>query len=95
MSGNLSGASADAENNMGDRPVGGATEPCPNHWIEIELIDEADGPIAGQLCRFTLPDGTTRTGQTNDEGVARLDGIMPGECQISFTELDQRSWERI
>ena len=96
MSGNLSGASADADTTMSDRPVGEATEPCPNYWIEIELVDETDRPVEGQCYQIILPDGRIRTGQTDAQGVGRVEGIYPpGVCQISFTELDQEAWETI
>lgn len=96
MPNDLSQATSDADNSMGDRPVGETTEPCPNHWIEIELVDEADHPVVGQPFSITLPDGSFRTGRTDAQGVGRLEMInTPGECQISFTELDQEAWERI
>ena len=92
----FSQATSDADSNMGDRPVGEATQPCPNHWIEIELVDEDDQAVVGEPFRITLPDGSVRTGRTDARGVGRLEGISePGECQISFTELDQDAWERI
>lgn len=96
MTNDLSHATSDSDSNMGDRPVGSTTEPCPYHWIEIELVDENDQPVPRQRFEITLPDGTTRRGRTNEEGVGRVDGIHPpGDCQISFTELDHRAWERI
>ena len=96
MSGDLSGAAADADASISDRPVGDTTEHCPNHWIEVQLVDEADRPVARQRFEIALPDGTTRTGQTDEEGVGRVEGIYPpGVCQISFTELDQEAWDTI
>lgn len=96
MPNDLSRAASDADSNMGDRPVGEATEPCPNHWIEIELVDEADRPVVGQPFMITLPDGSFRTGRTDVRGRGRQEGIgEPGACQISFTELDREAWERI
>lgn len=96
MSDNLSAASADSDANMGDRPVGDTTEPCASHWIEVQLVDQTDAPVSGQRFEITLPNGTTRTGMTDAEGVGRVDGIYPpGVCQIAFTELDQDVWEKI
>ena len=64
-------------------------------WIEIELVDEEDNPVPGQAYRVTLPDGTTVAEGTLDEnGRARVDGIDPGTCQITFPDLDQEAWER-
>ena len=96
MSDSLSEAAVDADSDMSDRPVGDITESCPYHWIEVQLVDEADQPVARQRFEITLPDGSTRTGQTDAEGVGRVEGIYPpGVCQISFTELDQEAWEMI
>jgi hypothetical protein len=63
-------------------------------WIEIELVDEADQPVAGARYRITLPDGKTlREGSTNAEGWARVSDIDPGTCQITFPFLDKEAWE--
>lgn len=96
MPDDLSGASLDANASMGDRPVGETTAPCTSHWIEIELVDEADRPVADQPFILTLPDGSYQTGRTDARGLDRVTGITnPGECRISFTELDKEAWERI
>ncbi|TQF08470.1 carboxypeptidase regulatory-like domain-containing protein, partial [Myxococcus llanfairpwllgwyngyllgogerychwyrndrobwllllantysiliogogogochensis] len=41
----------------------------------------------------TLPDGTTREGTLNKNGYARVDGVNPGESQVSFPDLDGSSWK--
>jgi hypothetical protein len=66
-------------------------------WIEIQLVDEADEPVPGQAWKITHPDGTTAArGRTNSEGVGRVSGIEnPGNCEITFTELDEEAWEFI
>ena len=41
-------------------------------WIEIEMKDEADQPVAGEAFRITLPDGeTVASGSLDDKGFAR------------------------
>jgi type VI secretion system secreted protein VgrG len=63
-------------------------------WIEIVLVDDDDKPVPGEAYRITLPDGTTLAEGTLDEnGFARVDGIDPGTCQVTFPDLDKDSWE--
>ena len=64
------------------------------HWIEIELIDEADQPVAGEKYEIELPDGSTTSGTTDSDGKARVEGIEEaGNCKITFPELDKEAWE--
>jgi hypothetical protein len=70
-------------------------EDKPVHWIEIELIDENDQPVAGERYKITLPDGSVDEGSLDDKGKARIDSIADaGDCKISFPELDQDAWEK-
>jgi type VI secretion system secreted protein VgrG len=64
-------------------------------WIEIKLVDETNKPVPGERYRVTLPDGTTLAEGTLDEnGFARVDGIDPGTCKVTFPDLDQTAWRR-
>jgi hypothetical protein len=64
-------------------------------WIEIELIDEDDNPVPGEQYAITLPDGeTVASGTLDDKGLARVEGIEPGTCKISFPRLDKNAWEK-
>ena len=64
-------------------------------WIEIKLVDETNKPVPGERYRITLPDGTTLAEGTLDEnGFARVDGIDPGTCKVTFPNLDQTAWRR-
>jgi type VI secretion system secreted protein VgrG len=63
-------------------------------WIEIVLEDEAGKPVPGEAYRITLPDGTTLAEGTLDEkGFARVDNIDPGNCKVTFPDLDKEAWE--
>ena len=63
-------------------------------WIEIVMVDEDKKPVPGQKYRITLPDGeTVAEGTLDDKGFARVDGIDPGTCKITFPELDKEAWE--
>ena len=63
-------------------------------WIEIELVDEANEPVAGEAYEITLPDGTTTKGTLDGKGLARIDGIDPGTCKVTFPNLDKEAWKK-
>lgn len=62
-------------------------------WIEIELVDEQDNPVPGEKYKITVPDDSVAEGTLDDKGFARVDGIDPGTCKISFPHLDKDAWE--
>ena len=63
-------------------------------WIEIELFDEDNEPVAGERYRVTLPDGeTVAEGTLDEKGHARVEGFESGQCQVTFPDLDQSVWE--
>lgn len=64
-------------------------------WIEIEMVDEANKPVVGQKYSVELPDGSTCSGTLDDKGLARIEGIDPGNCKITFPDLDQDAWEKL
>jgi hypothetical protein len=64
-------------------------------WIEIELVDDQENPVGGIRYRAVLPDGSVRQGSLDSRGRARLEEINPGECEISFPEVDGREWEPV
>ncbi|WP_426756551.1 carboxypeptidase regulatory-like domain-containing protein [Myxococcus sp. Y35] len=61
-------------------------------WLAIELKDEEGKPVPHARYRVTLPDGSTREGTLNKNGYARVDGVNPGQCEVTFPELDGQSW---
>jgi hypothetical protein len=63
------------------------------HWIEILLVGEDDQPIPGARYQIELPDGRVRAGRLGADGLARVDGIeKPGDCKVTFPDLDQDAW---
>lgn len=64
-------------------------------WIEIELVDEEDEPVPSEKYEIKLPDGSVAKGTLDGDGFARVDGIDPGTCEISFPRLDKDAWEKI
>jgi hypothetical protein len=65
-------------------------------WIEIEMVDEEDEPVPSEKYKITLPDGeTVAEGTLDNNGFARIEGIDPGTCKITFPKLDKDAWEKI
>ncbi len=63
-------------------------------WIEIELLDEDGEPVAGERYQVSLPDGeTVAEGSLDDKGRARIEGFEPGQCKVTFPNLDESVWE--
>jgi type VI secretion system secreted protein VgrG len=64
------------------------------HWIEIKLVDTEGNPVPGEKYKITLPDGSTvAEGTLDGKGYARVDGIDPGTCKVTFPNLDQSVWK--
>ncbi|MGI8990758.1 MAG: hypothetical protein ACR2I2_14430 [Bryobacteraceae bacterium] len=61
-------------------------------WIEIRVIDENGDPVPRIAYKLTLPDGTTKNGNLDEQGGARFDNIDPGQCQFTLTEIDAGDW---
>jgi hypothetical protein len=76
------------------QPVAPAAIEKRTSWIEIELVDEEGRPVARERYRVELPGGSIREGRLDVNGLARIDGIEPGTCKISFPDLDARKWQR-
>ncbi|MGE3166565.1 MAG: type VI secretion system Vgr family protein [Planctomycetota bacterium] len=71
----------------------GESEDGETTWIEIELLDEDDLPVAGEPYRLELSDGTVATGTLDAHGFARVEGIPTGDCRVTFPKLDEDAWE--
>lgn len=82
--GSSSGGAAAADNSTDSKKT----------WIEIQLVDADGNPVPNEPYRIEAPDGTASEGSTDNNGVARVDGIDPGNCKISFTALDQQAWSK-
>ena len=62
-------------------------------FIALKVIDEQGNPVTGQRYRVTLTDGTTiDEGTTDDQGFAKVSNIDPGNCKITFPNLDRDAW---
>jgi type VI secretion system secreted protein VgrG len=97
------GGSMDSSSSaQGQRQGGPASTPAPvhkadsskPHWIEIVLVDEQNKPVPGEPYSITLADGQTiASGTLDDKGFARVDGIDPGTCQVTFPNMDGKAWQ--
>lgn len=92
----LQAATAAAAAGMSTKAVGAISEPCPQAekvWVEIELVGEDGSPIPDERYLVIAPDGSEHRGRTDADGAARIDGIDPGNCQVSFPDLDREAWQ--
>jgi hypothetical protein len=62
-------------------------------WVEFRLVDQDGKPVGNVGYQVTLPDGEVFRGRLNAQGMVRFDRIDPGECQISFPEIDGGEWK--
>jgi hypothetical protein len=62
-------------------------------WIEIRLVGLDGGGLTGEAYKVQLPDGSTREGQLDTDGKARIDDIDPGGCTVSFPDLTEEDWK--
>jgi hypothetical protein len=76
------------------RPGQPLIAPCPGErtWISIELRDQDQKPVAGERYLLRLPDFSQLDGSLDAAGKARVDGLMPGTCQVCFPDIDAREW---
>lgn len=64
-------------------------------FLEFDLVDESDTGVPIESWELKLADGKTRTGITDDDGHTRLESIVPGEVELTFTDLDGGSWKKL
>jgi hypothetical protein len=100
----LKAVETDADQSFWYEPVGNCVQPCSTdppptvvstdkkHWIEIAMVDENGNPVSGQGYKIVLPDGNVMTGRLDSRGLARINGIDPGTCQVTFPDLDKTVW---
>ncbi len=64
-------------------------------WIEIVLLGEDNSPVGGVKYRVKLPNAEVREGSLDGSGKARIDKIPPGQCEVSFPDLDRDAWSML
>ncbi|HZV00719.1 MAG TPA: hypothetical protein VFF73_28650 [Planctomycetota bacterium] len=63
-------------------------------WIELELFDDVQPrkALAGEPYRIVLPDGEVKEGKLDENGLVRLDGVIPGLCRITLPDWDYEDY---
>jgi hypothetical protein len=69
-------------------------DPKKTSWVEIELIDDEGLPVAFEAYRVQLPDDSIIDGTLDGRGQARIEGIDPGTCKVTFPDRDAKDWKR-
>lgn len=64
-------------------------------WVEIELVGMDGNPIPEERYRIELATGEVHEGVLDARGRARVDGIDPGTCKVTFPALDEEAWEPV
>jgi hypothetical protein len=83
------------------QPIGQSTGVSPAQekpkekkaWIEIILVDNDGKPMSGVKYRITPPSGAPVEGTLDQNGQAGLYQIEPGNCKITFPDLDREAWD--
>ncbi len=81
---------------------GGSSDPPPKSvvildpnkegWIGIELVDTKKKPVPYEPFELTLPSGEKMMGALDQNGKARIEGIDPGKCTVTFPKIDRRDF---
>jgi len=58
-------------------------------WIEIDVVDEADAPVAYTPFRLTTPKGAVLEGRFLWGGKLRVKGMAQGRCELVLAEADE------
>ncbi len=84
-----------ARDGEGEAPVK-ASKTIETTWIEINVMTDEKPPRPAAYVAYLveLPDGTERKGNLDRNGFARIDGIPPGNCQVSFPGVHGKEWDR-
>ena len=64
-------------------------------WIQIELVDAAGRPVPNEPYKVELPDGGIRQGNLDPAGRAYIGDIKPGQCRVSFPDIDANEWRAV
>lgn len=75
-------------------PAFAVADPTKKSWIEVELVDQKGRPVPHERYRVVPPGGAKPVeGFLDEHGYARVGGIDPGTCTITFPDLDAASWK--
>lgn len=57
-------------------------------FLEFQLLNDREQPIANEKFMLTLPDGRIINGMLDDTGRVHLPNVPRGTCKINFPELE-------
>lgn len=63
-------------------------------WVDLEMVDEENNPVAGEYYELTDSSGRVKKGTLNAQGRAHLT-VFPGQCTVRYPHLDRDAWEQI
>jgi hypothetical protein len=72
-----------------------ALQPREEHWVEVMLVNEEGEGVPQIKCIVIAADKQQYVGLTDTLGIFRVDGLVPGTCQVSFPELDAGGWKTL
>ncbi len=72
--------------------LGGSVTPRSGLGLEIVLRDDRDAPVPNAKFEVVDASGRRYAGVLDDRGEARLDALPPGNCKVSFPELQPGRW---
>ncbi|MEZ4301001.1 MAG: hypothetical protein R3B70_39060 [Polyangiaceae bacterium] len=61
--------------------------------IMLQTDEPTPKPVPFKRYKIELPDHTAREGMLDERGCARVDGIDPGTCKVSFPDFDGDDWQ--
>jgi phage baseplate assembly protein gpV len=73
-------------------PADAASVASDTSFIELELVDTDGKPVAFASYVVTASDATSFSGVLDAEGRARIDGIVKGNCTVTFPEFHGDDW---
>lgn len=71
----------------------GVVVDCDRHWIEIELADQFGRAVPWEPYELEDANGALHRGRLDANGFARIAPLPAGSCNVSFPDLDRRSWK--
>jgi hypothetical protein len=63
-------------------------------WVDISLVDEHGKPVAGEPYRVIDARSQVFEGELDDNGFAHIEGLVRGECMITFPNRPAHMWRR-
>ncbi len=78
----------------GARDAASSLGSAASTWIEIQMNDRAGFGVANTKFKLETTDGQIIHGVTDGNGLARVEGIKPGNHKITFPDLPQDGFKK-